>query len=37
VILDGIHRLMEAHDYRLEEVSVHRVPRKHLIQIGRKS
>lgn len=36
VILDGVHRLMKAHELRFEEVSVRKVPRKHLIKIGKK-
>jgi hypothetical protein len=37
LILDGVHRLMKAHELRLEEVSVRKVPKKHLIAVGKKT
>lgn len=37
VILDGVHRLLKAHELRLDQVSVRKVPRKHLVPLGAKS
>ncbi len=37
VILDGVHRLMKAHELRLDEVSVRKVPRKHLVEMEKSA